>query len=998
LHGGIVDRDKISCYQEFVYRQVLALQEASTPINYPVYVDGFVGSGSRNEACKGLSYCYEFVDITRDSTLSKCKSHIDNLVKEGILIELGRVNGRPVYTTLHADLIFRVIRGRAYADDLDSRWVGRYDISVERSYLPDFSRVELKKLEELIRGVLIGKGIDERTSARVAKAVADGLRSAGYSSLAVWQFKAIESILKDPESFYVVDAPTAAGKTLVFMIPAIVCTIISKLKKDSPGGALLVYPRKALQRQQLENLLRILHHINKNLRELNLEITVAVDKGVEEEGVEEGGIGKRKLFEIDLGEVRGKLVQRRDTEGKVEVLLELPNNQELKVGYFVGIVVERKDRDHILMQNPDILITNPWTIRERIKSAKAWYRDPYIGRSLVVLDEVHVYTNVNYLELIAVLKLYRSILAEREVKPKFILSSATILLEDKGELARWVWGICRDPNCENVDVDPKDIKLLEYSKLEPENPNTVLRIVTTLLPHRLSIETIMQGVLQLLAVALASRKLKSIVFVDSISEVSTLMKYARTIFHDREGVEICDHVLSVRCRDNLNKQITEDIVRRSLDDSYSDYSWSHLWIRGPVRKPFTVSQLLESIKSSLNILREHHGALPDDLRREIEQGFAQDMYKILIATSTLDLGVDFGDVTFIVQYKPPSSDEALIQRVGRAGRSAKSYRTALAFYIPLYTPIHLQAFTEKPYSKPSGIALPHASVINKIYLIERLEYEVKENLRNSLLHGRKRELSLKKARNAALQALQHILQKKGLMISIPFDPSFSVKLRDYRKLYKSIMEVKKNMIKLAEELKVKCTTEKKGIGPGELLTEYIKSTWLKELSHILDILDRYRNLPGLSLLQDNDVNELLKKLNEDISSWAQRGPKVNVTEDDMLEVYTPYPTRIPISELIEPRKCREGISKLIEEIDSLVKYVNDFVSSIRSKGDLIILSELSAIKRIGGAESQRPVRVNIDSLDYSWYFYIRDEVLRYLRLYLGLTSRGLVDGVKLRLV
>jgi hypothetical protein len=118
----------------------------------------------------------------------------------------------------------------------------------------------------------------------------------------------------------------------------------------------------------------------------------------------------------------------------------------------------------------------------------------------------------------------------------------------------------------------------------------------------------------------------------------------------------------------------------------------------------------------------------------------------------------------------------------------------------------------------------------------------------------------------------------------------------------------------------------------------------------------------------------------------------------MLEVYTPYPTRIPISELIESRKCREGISKLIEEIDSLVKYVNDFVGNIRSKGDLIILSELSAIKRIGGAESQRPARVNIDSLDYFWYFYIRDEVLRYLRLYLGLTSRGLVDGVKLCLV
>jgi len=49
-------------------------------------------------------------------------------------------------------------------------------------------------------------------------------------------------------------------------------------------GALLVYPRKSLQKQQPELLLKILHHMNKYLKdELGIELTVAIDKGVAEE-------------------------------------------------------------------------------------------------------------------------------------------------------------------------------------------------------------------------------------------------------------------------------------------------------------------------------------------------------------------------------------------------------------------------------------------------------------------------------------------------------------------------------------------------------------------------------------------------------------------------------------------------------------------------------------------------------------------------------------------
>jgi len=993
---------KVSCYQRLVRKQILALKrsrEALSPLSYLIYASGPVTGSSCDGSSKELGYCYEFTDITKDGDLLECLPYVSDLVNEGVLIELERIDGISVYTTLHADLVFRVLRGRAFEDDLDGRWVGYYDIDVEESYLPDFSAVNIEKLREVIANALIREDFDREISARAAEAIINGLRRAGYRSLAVWQFEAIRSILEDSESFYVVDAPTAAGKTLVFMVPAVVYAIISKLgreryRREDRGGALLAYPRKALQRQQLENLLKVLHYVNESLKDLNVRLTVAVDKGVEERREEIRG-GESELLEIDLGELRGRLIQRRETDGRIKVLLRCLDGRELELKYFIGLVVEPKDRDYILMQHPDILITNPWTIRERIKSSKAVYREQYIKRSLIVLDEAHVYTNVNYLELVAALKLYRSILNENKARPKYILSSATILLESKSELARWIWGICKDPDCRNIDVDPYDVKLLDYFKLEPSNPNTLLKVSVTLLPYRLSIETIVQGVLQVLATALTSRSLKSIVFVDSVSEVSTLMKYVKTIFHDRSGVEICDHILSIRCRDHSNSKVTTDVVRKPISGKYGDYSWSHLWGYDLLKGSYTIDRLLESIRNSLGLIREHHGALTDDLRREIEQGFAADKYKILIATSTLDLGVDFGDVTFVVQYKPPSSDEALIQRLGRAGRSDKSYRVALAFYIPLHTPIHLQALARGP--RPSGIVLPHISVVNKMYTAEILEYKVKENLRESLHYVR--EISPGKARRIALYALQEPLNelvKSGrLQVAASYYTYLKEKVPDYRELCKGIGNAKKRINKLLAELKSKCRIKKSGIGAGKLLAEYVK-LWLEELS---EILDKYKELhAGLGMLSDSDADRYLKDFNNDINEWIKQKPAVDIDESRVC-VYTPYVYPTPISDLIKPEECIDCISKLYGEIELLIKYVKSFVSKVESGRELItVLFEVFTARGPREFRLQCPDKVSVDSLDCHWYHYIRDDVLKYLRLYLGLASRGQADVIRLQVM
>jgi ATP-dependent Lhr-like helicase len=73
----------------------------------------------------------------------------------------------------------------------------------------------------------------------------------------------------------------------------------------------------------------------------------------------------------------------------------------------------------------------------------------------------------------------------------------------------------------------------------------------------------------------------------------------------------------------------------------------------------------------------HHGSLDVAQRRKVEAAMAEGKLKAVVCTSTLDLGIDWGDVDLVIHMGAPKGSSRLLQRIGRSNHRLDSPSEAL---------------------------------------------------------------------------------------------------------------------------------------------------------------------------------------------------------------------------------------------------------------------------------------------------------------------------------
>lgn len=79
------------------------------------------------------------------------------------------------------------------------------------------------------------------------------------------------------------------------------------------------------------------------------------------------------------------------------------------------------------------------------------------------------------------------------------------------------------------------------------------------------------------------------------------------------------------------------------------------------------------------IARAHHGSVSREERKHIEEALKSGQLPAVVATSSLELGIDMGAVDLVVQIEAPPSVAAGLQRVGRAGHQVGAVSRGVVF-------------------------------------------------------------------------------------------------------------------------------------------------------------------------------------------------------------------------------------------------------------------------------------------------------------------------------
>lgn len=108
--------------------------------------------------------------------------------------------------------------------------------------------------------------------------------------------------------------------------------------------------------------------------------------------------------------------------------------------------------------------------------------------------------------------------------------------------------------------------------------------------------------------------------------------------------------------------------------------WEERLTRGPVEPDGTGETADRVEPSDTEFARAHHGSVSKEQRALVEDALKSGRLRCVVATSSLELGIDMGAVDVVVQVEAPPSVASGLQRVGRAGHQVGE--TSVGWFFP----------------------------------------------------------------------------------------------------------------------------------------------------------------------------------------------------------------------------------------------------------------------------------------------------------------------------
>lgn len=595
---------------------------------------------------------------------------IKELVERGFLVPLPDdykhdISNVTKYRSLHMDVLIRSAHIRTAWDGIpyivSPRFLVYYmDVPSEDDYIymPSVRAAQYNIVTGFLRNAILKFFDNEDLASSYVEILRTYLSKYLQSKgLDAYQAYSLARMLSSDKDVYVIIAPTGAGKTEIFLF-----YILARLMRAKHHGenrnCVIIYPRKMLQVDQSERMLQLLYVANDYLKKkFGYEITFGLRDGDTPRDDKEKDNEPYRGIKCPI--CSGTLLYR---EGNVKC-------------------EKCKNKFHFIMstrpslggKNPDILVTNMWALEVRVMDNNKSDINVNAFKNLdaIVVDETHEYTGIRGGIVRALLEILKDI--SKIESPKIIISSATI--PNPREFSSKITGV-HDNNIELHSYKEVYDELGKHG-ISPSGKRLVIVGLFSMNPKYswstyCQLWSVMMAFLNYVY-GLDDKEYtpQSIIFINNKKELN------RTFQGFKENISLGepqDHV-----RDILRGVKLESI------DPYAYWHYASPSTRISLKKLFDSGNKLDLLADKVTIM---HSEISEEDRRSIIAAFggSEEKHKsikdlaVVLSTSSLELGVDYKNVSFILNVGLEKSI-SLAQRIGRGGRSKSSLRTVLGIIL-----------------------------------------------------------------------------------------------------------------------------------------------------------------------------------------------------------------------------------------------------------------------------------------------------------------------------